>query len=346
MMIPGLQKIYHEKINLTGKFCFQPWENININNDGSVYSCYCQDWTSLRLGNILDNPLEEIYSTSENLKKIRDSVLHGKFAWCKVGHCSMLDSLSDIPDNIDTYKKFTNFSLPTTIHLGIDDNCNLKCASCRSGLIFKNEENPTTEKILQSLCQSYRNFDKEVQIFCDGSGDLFTSKSWEKFIYGTEIPPCWKLVITTNGNLLSKRRKQLESIKHNIYNVIISLDAGSYDTYKRVRGGDWDVVIDGIEIIKELDLQLNFQFVLQRENYLDLLNYKEIANKYNVSYGLQLLDKRQHMTSTYWNYNCMENNPDINYEILAEYLQILKQDKSCSFDGGIYELFKKLHPSH
>lgn len=341
MLLPYRETVYSEK-NLTGKFCSQPWENININNNGEVYSCYCQDWTSLLLGNILETSLEEIYNNNENLNKLRSSVMDGKFGWCKVGHCGMLDSLPSVNDDTEKYKNSNDFQLPVSMHLGIDDNCNLKCGICRGGLIFKNTENPITEKILSSLMNSYKNFNRNTLVYCDGSGDLFTSKSWEKFLYSTEMPHCWKLVITTNGNLLSKRKAQLQSIRENIHSVTISLDASTYNTYKIVRGGDWNILMDGVETVKELNIPINFQFVLQRENYQDLLGYKEIANQYGAYYGLQMIDKRDHMSDAYWNHNRIEDNLAVDYAKLKEDLTILKSDRRCGFDGGTAELLKKL----
>ena len=193
------------------------------------------------------------------------------------------------------------------------------------------------DAVVESLEKSIRS-----TVDTGASGDLFTSKSWEKFLYSTAMPHCWKLVITTNGNLLSKRRAQLQSIRENIHSVTISLDASTYDTYKTVRGGDWNILIDGIETIKELGIQISFQFVLQQENYKDLLGYKEIANRYGAYYGLQMIDRRDHMSDAYWNHNRIDDNLDVNYTKLKEDLMILKNDRRCGFDGGTAELLKKL----
>jgi MoaA/NifB/PqqE/SkfB family radical SAM enzyme len=149
-------------------------------------------------------------------------------------------------------------------------------------------------------------------------------------------------MIQTNGNLLSKRKSQILQIKDRINLINISIDASTPETYKIVRGGNWGIVMDGIEMIHELGIKGMIQLVLQRENYQDLLGFKELANKFDFWYQVQFMDRRQHMTEKYWNHNRIDNNPDVDYAQLKEYLNILKQDKNCNFDGGVQELYKSL----
>jgi hypothetical protein len=77
-------------------------------------------------------------------------------------------------------------------------------------------------------------------------------------------------------------------------------------------------------------------------HYRDLLGYKELADKYASYYGIQLLDRREHMSDAWWEHNRIANNPAVDYAKLKEDLTILKSDRRCGFDGGTIELLKKL----
>lgn len=335
-------KVNYLEKNLPGKFCSFPWDSISVTENGGVYSCHCVDWNGLQIGNLLETNIEEIYAESSNLKKIRGSVLDGKFGWCKVGQCDHINRLPDKNPSNSFKVDNSEFYLPTLINLGIEYNCNLKCGSCRNSLHFKSEINPKVSTILTSLSKPYKNYNKPTHVFCDGLGDIFTSKSYENFLYGDEFPECWKVTFQTNGNLLSKRKSQLLSIKNNISSVLVSLDASTPETYKIVRGGDWSILMKGLDVLAEIEIPFHFQYVLQRENYKDLLGYKEIANRYNVHFGLQKIDRRHHMSFAYWNHNKIEDNPEVDYDILKNYLDILNEDINCTFDGGLQELYKKL----
>jgi len=339
----NLNQPYFENKNLIGKFCAQPWTEISIAGNGDVRSCTCGEWNSLPIGNILDTPIEEIYSSNENLKKLRNSVLDGSFGWCKDGHCSMVNNLPDASEN--PWVKFNikpTQKLPRIIMLGIDMNCNLQCRSCRDRLIFNTNKNPTVTKILESLVNSYKDHDEDTLIFCDGAGDIFTSRSYDDILYGDMLPKCWKLTITTNGNLLSKRKQQLSSIRDNIWSIIVSLDSATPDVYKKIRGGDFNLLMAGLDILAELGIPTFLQFVLQRGNYEDLLAYKEIAKKYNAGYGIQKLDRRFHMSNDWWNYNTIDNNPDVNYVKLKDDLTELMSDPRCNADGGVQWLYRNI----
>jgi len=334
---------YVEK-NLPGKFCPAPWTTVNILENGNVVSCLCEDWTSYPIGNLFENTLEEIYANSEKLNNIKRSVLDGKFSWCKVGHCNYIDKLPEASSN--PFEKFNierQPFLPTQIRLGLDANCNLKCASCRDKLLYSKTENPRTVKILESLVKSYKNFDKPVEIIGDGTGDIFVSKSYEKVFWEGDLPDCWRVGFLTNGNLIKKRKNQLEKIRDKFcdFGIQICIDASTHETYKSIRGGDFTQVLEGFDTLKELGISFNLEFVLQRGNYKDLTGYRELAKKYNVFYSLQKLDQRGHMSQEWWNYNKIENNPDVDYEYLRDILTIMQSD-GAGMCGGVQEVLRSI----
>jgi MoaA/NifB/PqqE/SkfB family radical SAM enzyme len=324
--------------NLQGKFCEIAWRTATVVADGGVFTCYCADWTNLPIGNLLTQSMEEIYSTSFNLGRIRKSILDGEFGYCKENHCNMLNNLPDkfLPWN------FNDPVLPVELYLGIDENCNLKCQSCRKNLIFTSEVNPKVEYMLDSLSRSYKDFNRKTHVVCDGSGDIFTSKAWENFLYGDKVPDCWEFSIITNGNLVSKRRQQFEKLHSRFRNIRVSTDAGSADVYKKIRGGNFELVLDGLELMAELGIKISLQYVLQAGNCTDLLEFKKLANKYNAWFQIQKMDYRPHMSKEWWEKNNIDDNPDVDYKKLYEDMTILKNDNNCGFDGGTQWLYNKL----
>jgi MoaA/NifB/PqqE/SkfB family radical SAM enzyme len=228
--------------------------------------------------------------------------------------------------------------------LAIDLNCNLKCPSCRSDKTFSNIPNFKTQKMLNSLSESYKNFDKQTMVMLDGGGDVFVSKAYEDFLFTDRLPKCWKLMILTNGNLIPKRKEDIKKISSQIDMITISLDAATEETYAITRGGSFENVIKGIEFLKEINVFTHLQFVLQKANYKELLLYRDLAYKYGVSYGIQKIDYRGHMSMLkgYWEDANIDNNPNVDYALLKEYLTILSKDQMCHFDGGTRWLFAKL----
>jgi MoaA/NifB/PqqE/SkfB family radical SAM enzyme len=340
------QTIINSEKQLSGKFCVEPWKSITLIENGDVTTCQCYDWTSVTIGNVLKTPLEEIYASSERLHDIRTSVIDGKYNWCKVGHCSLLNNLPDASDN--PWLKFQipqKPKLPSLIRLGIDPVCNLKCFSCRPKLMYTTKENQKATRILESLVNSYKNHDQITEVIGDGTGDIFTSKSYENILWGGKIPECWRIGFLTNGNLITKRKNQLKIIKHNIstnFGFQVSLDAATPEVYKKVRGGDFQIVLDGLEVLKDLGILFHLEFVLQADNYRDLEKYHEIGKKYNVFHGVQHIDQRGHMGKEGWDAVKLENNPNIDYKYLKQALQLFVDDPNCNIDGGVQELLKEI----
>lgn len=330
--------------NLTQKFCSLPWNTITVEGGGNVFSCTCARWTSYPLGNLLETPLEELFKSSKPITDIRESVLAGTYDWCVESNCNEIGRLPDKKSN-DPFTEFgidANVHLPTNITLAIDPNCNLKCASCRSSKYFTDQLDPVVEKILDNLSNAYRDFNEQVIVMFDGSGDIFVSRAYQDFLFSDKLPKCWKLMLMTNGNLLTKRKNDIERIKNQIDNVTVSLDAGIEETYAITRGGSFESVLKGIAMLKEMNISIHLQFVLQYANYKDLLEYKKIANDFGVGYGVQKIGLRPHMADNYWKTATIEDNPNVDYALLKEYLKILQNDPTCNLDGGTRWLLAKL----
>lgn len=314
------------------KFCSQPWDIVNISNDGSVGSCICYAWNhSKPMGNLLDNPLSEIINSSV-AQKFKTSILDQSFSLCNPVLCPQLDNLQFVDNlqNIDVPQ------LPTTLALGIDSSCNLKCASCRNFQTYSTDVNPNAQLILDQLCKEYQNFNQPVYVYGDGSGDCFASAAWREFLNRDDLPNCFRFNLTTNGNLLTKNLDLIHKIKPQLHSVIVSLDAATADTYKKVRGGNFDLVLAGIRELVNLDIPVHTQFVLQYLNYQELNQYQQLTMSLGTAtFGLQKLFRWPHMSNQWWLENQLENNKKIDQDLLLNSLRQVTADPRCLKGTGV-----------
>ena len=89
-----------------------------------------------------------------------------------------------------------------------------------------------------------------------GAGDVFASTAYKDFLQ-QDFGSNWKFQIITNGNLLIKNEKIIDRLKDKITSVDVSLDAGSDQTYKDVRGGNFDIVKKGIMMCVDKNIRTN-----------------------------------------------------------------------------------------
>lgn len=322
------------------KICSSPWTTVSIHSSGNVYSCICPQWSKNTIvGNLHTQTLEEMFETSITLDVLKQGVLDGSYSSCDSGVCPVPLSKEDHPYMVEQDQLIKN-RLPTSIMLSVDSNCNLKCPSCRSERVFSKTIDPQVSFILESIKKSYQNCSTPCQIMCDGLGDVFASLAYDKFLFDDKLPECFQLAITTNGNLVKKRLDKIEKIKNQIQSFIVSLDASTQETYKKVRGGDLDIVLEGVHGLLSMGIKVYFQFVLQRENYHELIQYKELANNLKIPYGVQLIAHWDHMSQAQWDYCKIENNPDVDLDQIKKDLTILQQDELCNMNGGILTLLK------
>lgn len=320
------------------KICSSPWNTVSIDIGGNVFSCLCPQWARNRvLGNIHNQSLEEIYRNSISLQELRQSILDGSYKFCDSAVCPVPLSLPNHHYAIEPSELKENL-VPSSLMLSLDQNCNLKCSSCRSDRIFSKSIDKNVSHVLESIKQTYQNHDQDTQVFCDGSGDVFASLAYQNFLFGEDLPKCFSFMITTNGNLITKNLEKIRKIKDQIQGVIVSLDAATEQTYKKVRGGDFNIVLNGIKHLINAGIKVYLQFVLQRDNYHELLAYQEIANTLNIGYGVQLIQRWDHMTDEQWNHSCIIDNPAVDLEELKKSLQIMHSDSQCNFNGGILSL--------
>jgi radical SAM protein with 4Fe4S-binding SPASM domain len=299
------------------KFCDQPWTTFTITADGSMVPCLCGIWNTVGpIGNVINQDLNEILQ-SQKLKSFKETILDQSF-----GNCTNICPHLPILPNVDTIEKDSEqLFLPTHLLLGIDQNCNLRCESCRSENIFSKTRNKNADIILEKIQTTFAN--QQVTLQCDGYGDVFASESYKNFF--ANIDKNFNLHIITNGNLITKNQNLIEKLSNQILSVDVSIDAATPDTYSNTRGGVFDKVIDGIKLLVEQKIKVNLSFVVQEKNYTEVMPAYELAVNLGChSINFHKLEKWSHMTDSWWNRNKLDDNPSVDLSSLKKNFEYFK----------------------
>ena len=126
--------------------CPRPYDTILIDKNGSCYACECTSWLPQSIGNLQLQNLSEI-TGSEIHNLLRESVSDETYRYCNEHQCSYIKSGAVLNDNTNKLRH---------LRLAIDDSCNLRCPSCRKGLIF--HKNGSAFRLGIKLANKINNF--------------------------------------------------------------------------------------------------------------------------------------------------------------------------------------------
>jgi len=296
------QTLNSEK-NLQGKFCFNPFSQLDIYEDGKLYSC-CTAWLPTALGSIWKQPVAEAWNSPDS-QAIRSSILDGSFRYCNHLICPHIQdgSLPDIEEarSNPVYRNIIDNNitrldtLPVFINLCNDASCNLSCPSCRRQQILHTkgkeyQKRQTLQDLIKSQLFSTPT-DREFRINITGSGDPFASPVFREFLFnldGKDFPNL-SIHLQTNGVLLTlKNWNRMHKIHQNIAIVLVSFDAATEATYQITRrGGHWPTLIKNMEALGQLrrnsELRLlRMDFVVQAANFREMPEFIALAKNLNA----------------------------------------------------------------
>jgi len=246
--------------------------------------------------------LYNIWNNSQ-ASRVRQAVTDGNFTYCS-WNCTALANLPDTPSILPQASDF-----PSVIHINLDRSCNLKCPSCREHVIIEknNDKIHTQIKLFDELVSRAKaNPSQVLSLIPIASGDVFASHSGLKFLESLQDYPHdnLKLQITTNGTLIKKNQKLLQKIRSSLARVAVSIDAATPETYALVRGGNWQDLLDGLQIITDLGIRPSVRFVVQKNNYHEIEQFAELVNKFKVnSIYYANLEDWGHWTIQWWHDN-------------------------------------------
>ena len=331
-----------KKPQFQDKFCKVPFDNIQIDHDGDVQLCNCSLHMPYTIGNIFKNSLQEIWNNHE-ANQVRQSVADGYFTYCSWA-CPTLHNLKPRPSDLPQVRNF-----PKIIALALDLSCNLKCASCREHVIIEKNSEKIQKQIdlFEEIHQwALANPTKSVTIIPMSSGEIFASHSGLKFLESlTDYPyQNLKLHITSNGTLITKNKNLLDNINPLIESWAISIDAAGPETYSQVRGGDWDMLCQGLEYIKTFGCPIQFNFLVQKSNWHEIEKFADFANKYNGKIAYANLLDWGHWTIKWWHDNNVLDRHSDHYEDVLHSLQQASNQYpgKVAFSADIIKNLKKI----
>jgi len=259
--------------------CARPFDTVLIDKQGSCYACECTSWLPQSVGNLQLKSLDQIIN-SEMQQHLQSSIEDGTYRFCNEHQCSYIKSgavLHGQPERIQH------------LRLAIDDSCNLRCPSCRKGMIFHKEGSAFTLGI--SLADKVNDwlhkFQHLMQVHIGSDGDPFASHVYRHFMEQTPARDNIKYSILTNGLMFKEFYKTVPHVINNLQELGVSIDGASKETYEKLRlGGKWDKIIEGLECISELKKKHDFQFILhfvvQKDNYHEMEKIIDMGEQYGA----------------------------------------------------------------
>ena len=255
--------------------CFSPFMSIDILPDGNVYPCCAYNTNNYSFGNIYNESFEKIWY-SDKARLFRQSILDKDYKFCNLNVCMKLKGSASFFCSL-----FNNDGLlkyPYEVEFAHDRTCNLQCITCRDKAYASCKDE--IEKMNSLINTHFIPILKDAGIvITNGAGELFASEHIKKLIYSiTRNFPNIKFDLYTNGYLCNLVNLSALGLIDKIRQIHISLHAAKKETYKKiVHGGDFDIVMDNINLMCSLKHQNKIQ-KLQLCFVISALNFREMKD--------------------------------------------------------------------
>ena len=188
------------------------------------------------------------------------------------------------------------FMIETTSH------CNLKCVMCPHGHdAMPNKSDLDTSQFSKTF--DFLALADRMQLF--GTGEPLMSAAFWDILESMDPQTETEVSINSNGTLLTSERID-RLLRSPLSWISISLDAATAQTYRRIRGADFDLVISRVkDLVRERNarrsarrLRIFINMTLMRANIEEFPRFVELAADLGVD-GVQvnqLLWHREHCT--------------------------------------------------
>jgi len=258
--------------------CPRPRDTILIDKQGSCYACECTSWLPQSIGNLQIKSLEDIIGGDMH-QHLQGSITDGTYRYCNENQCAYLKSavLHGRPDHIQH------------LRLAIDDSCNLRCPSCRKGMIFHKEGSAYNLgiRLADKINEWLYHYEHPIQVHIGSDGDPFASHVYRHFMEQTPERDNIKYSILTNALMFREFHTRVPYVINNLQELGVSIDGASKNTYEKLRlGGKWDKINENLECISNLKQKHGFRFILhfvvQKDNYHEMEDIMMLGQKYNA----------------------------------------------------------------
>jgi MoaA/NifB/PqqE/SkfB family radical SAM enzyme len=268
----------HKNLRIQNR-CPRPFDTVLINKMGSCYACECTSWLPQSIGNLQVKSLDEIIG-SDMHQHLHSSITDGTYRYCNEHQCSYIKSnavLHGQPDRIQH------------IRLAIDDSCNLRCPSCRKGMIFHKEGSTFNLgiRLADKINDWLHRHPHPIQVHIGSDGDPFASHVYRHFMEQTPERDNIKYSLLTNGLMFKEFHHKVPYVINNLQELGVSIDGATKDTYEKLRlGGKWEKILEGLECMAEQKQKHGFRFILhfvvQKDNYHEMETIIDLGEQYGA----------------------------------------------------------------
>ncbi len=256
-----------------GISCSRLHTECNVDSDGYLWGC-CPGWIKLPFGNILsdDNSYDSYMARVIKLSSLNRTFCFCDVYKCRYNHGVVLDYARCVDEVLD---------YPSELTVSIDRACNLRCSSCRK--CFYNRTDDKTWEIYNKILAT--GWLSKSDVVLAGQGEVFLSPVYRRMLIDDIKSDRIKLF--TNGTLFNRKNWDLvSSIYKEIY-VSVSVDAASFDTYKKLRGGNFNYLVKNLRMLGEFRKQgrivfFQLNFVVQRDNYSEMKDFVNLGKEIGV----------------------------------------------------------------
>ena len=253
--------------------------HVLINSEGCVCGC-CG--VQVGFGSLLkDNSLDEIYNRTY-ARIIKLSSLNQSYCLCDLYQgcsCITLTNENSEKSNLITPK------MPEIIINSIDKTCNLCCKSCRNKHYVMDNKARQKLNIVANKLASSGYLDRTKTLILAGHGEVLYSPYYRQLLDGGLKRESIRII--SNGTLFNKDNWNWLKDKYKIIDVEISVDAATAETYKQLRGGNFEKLMENLKMLGDLHSQgkirkFIFNFVVQRDNFREMPAFVKLAKELGV----------------------------------------------------------------
>lgn len=278
------------------KICPLPFTTLNCLE--SMSPC-CPAWLNDNAFNVdIDYSRDTaLYGWNVIFKHFKSSILNGSYYYCSKKCPVKISMDNDEFPSLDIfnpviYNEVTSTNkhyYPPILNLSYDVTCNLACKSCRMSII------KTPNELVTNRFKYYLEMIHEAkELVIAGDGDAFASPHYFSLLQSdlTDIAPnLSKIKLQTNGILFteSNYRKIHDNNKKLITEISISIDAACEETYKNIRGADFNILCNNLKFIKTIrasspfNIKMQSNYTISKHNISDVVSFIDFAYEYEFN---------------------------------------------------------------
>lgn len=261
-------------------FCHRPFGYVDVIGE-NLHLC-CPDFLPVSAGSMSGEFFIDCWN-SHIARILRLSILNGTFALCNKQYCDLFDFHQSIETEgvpIDVYNKEPS-AYPSTLMVGIDYSCNLRCPSCREDIcIASPEERKEMDRKMEDLLEHV--IPHVDRLWLAGNGEVFFSDTYKNILEDKRCQERSSISILSNGTLFNEKNwKVLEEAAYKSIEVVISMDGIKDETIEKLRRG---------ANAQKLKQNLKFLGDLRKQGKLEKLFLSCVLQAANIAELHELLD--------------------------------------------------------